>query len=649
MGLLARLGRGLLAAGATMLLAGAEYRSHPPLRPLDPPAGRPAADGPAFHAHPARGDDKNNGSKAAPWKTIGHALGRLRPGDTLYLGGGVYRERVYIARAGRADAPITLRSAPGERAVIDASLPEFFDAPADAWEPHPDGAVGEFRSRRAYPNLRDVLGSFGDSMIGLQTYHHAKDLRAASQVYDWEDWARIEQTDLKPVYLGPGVWYDRETGRIHIRLTHTTLPEPVPNYKGETDPRKVPLVLAPFDAIPLHLDGARHIRLQDLTVRGAGYTAILLDHAQHVELVNVTVWCGTYGMRAAQTGPLTLTRCRLYGNVAPWTFRSDGGKRDYPGRPHRNLSRLNTHALLEIEAGRESSVYATPQNDNWEIAHGEFTDAHDGLYLGAINVRFHHNTIDNLQDDGLYLSPMYARHRLDKKDPEIHILQNTFTRMLTALAFGGTESATTDRVFVCRNVFDLRGPVPTGRPTTKSPQPSYSTGKVIGDHGSPPWPAMNIYHNSFVMTGARDAAMATSGGSKPATPRRVFNNVFLHLDRLPGYIGPDPAANAAADGNVYWAPGTTDKVAAGLFDRYRKSEAFPASQKLHPAGSDAGSRVIDPTFEKAEADWRVTNDYRPRAGSPLKGAGVPLPADWPDPLRPKDGKPDIGALPAKDR
>jgi hypothetical protein len=360
----------------------------------------------------------------------------------------------------------------------------------------------------------------------------------------------------------------------------------------------------------------------------------------------VTVWCGTYGIRAAQTGPLKLTGCRLYGNVAPWTFRSDASKRDYPGRPHRNLSRLNTHALLEIDAGRESSVYAFPQNDDWEIAYGEFTDAHDGLYLGGINARFHHNLVDNLQDDGLYLSPMYARHRLDRKDPEVHVYQNEFRTMLTALAFGGTEATTSDRVFVYRNVFDLRGSVPTGRPTTKKAEPTYATGKIIGDHGSPPWPALTVYHNTFVAAGSRDAAMALYGGARERNPRRVFNNVFLHLGRLPGYVGPDPAGNATGDGNVYWAPGTADKLAAGLFDRYRKSEVFAASKKLHPPGSDAGSRVVDPMFEKVEADPKAANDYRPKATSPLKDAGMPLPAEWPDPLREKDAaKPDAGAIP----
>jgi hypothetical protein len=617
----------------------ADVRSHPPLRQNPPASNRPAARGPAYFVHAAEGDDALPGTKDAPWRTVAHALERLKPGDTLYLYGGVYYENVYVALAGRADAPITIRSVPGEQAVIDGGFREFFDSAADAWEPEPKGARNEFRSKRAYPNLRDVLGSFGDSMIGLQTYHHVKDLRAANELIDWEDWDNQAGTDIKPVYCGPGLWYDRETGRIHARLIHTRLPKPVPNYAGETDPRKLPLVLAPFHSVPLHLDGAAHVRVQDVVIRGAGYTAVVLDHARHVEFDNVTVWCGAYGVRAARTGPLKLTGCRFYGNVAPWTFRTDGSKRDYPGRPHRNISRLNTHAIIELDAGRESSVYATPQNDNWEIAHCEFTDAHDGVYLGGVNVRFHHNRLDNFQDDGVYLSPMYQRHRLDKKDAEIHIFQNHFGTMLTALAFGGPEPAAPDKVFVYRNVFDLRGNVRTGRPTARRGEPALTPGKLIGDHGSPPWSALNVYHNTVAAAGGtRDAAMASFGGTRAGHPRRVFNNVFVHGARVPALAPPDPAANVAADGNVYWAAGTPEKAAAAFFDRFRKSPAFEASKKLYAPGSTANCRVADPLLDR---------DFRPRAGSPLVDAGVELPADWPDPLRKGDrGKPDVGAVPA---
>jgi hypothetical protein len=627
----------LLLAAAPAFAA--DVRSHPPLRQNPPASNRPVGKGPGHFVHPTRGDDAKDGTRASPWRTVGHALKQLKPGDTLYLHGGVYYENVYVALAGRADAPITIRSAPGEQAVIDGGLKEFFDSPQDAWEPEPKGAANEFRSKRTYPNLRDVLGSFGDSMIGLQTYYHAKDLRAANELIDWEDWEKQAETDIKPLYCGPGLWYDRETGRIHVRLGHTATPKPVPNFHGEPDPRKLPLVLAAFNSVPLHLDGAKHVRVQDVVVRGSGYTAVVLDHAQHVEFDNVTVWCGAYGIRAARTGPLKLTGCRFYGSVAPWTFRTDGSKRDYPGRPHRNISRLNTHAIIELDAGRESSVYATPQNDNWEISYCEFTDAHDGVYLGGVNVKFHHNLLDNFQDDGIYLSPMYQRHRLDKKDAEVHVYQNRFGTMLTALAFGGPEPAAPDKVFVYRNVFDLRGGVQTGRPTARRAAPGLTSGKLIGDHGSPPWSAMNVYHNTVVTAGqSRDAAMASFGGTRAGHPRRVFNNIFLHGGKLPALMPPDPAANVVADGNLYWAPGTPEKTAAAFFDKFRKSPAFLLSKKLHAPGSTTNCRVADPRLDK---------DFRPGAESPLIDAGVELPADWPDPLRQADkGKPDIGAIPA---
>jgi hypothetical protein len=341
-------------------------------------------------------------------------------------------------------------------------------------------------------------------------------------------------------------------------------------------------------------------------------------------------------------------RSALHGNVAPWTFRGDGSKRDYPGRPHRNISRLNTHALLDIESGLESSVYATPQNDRWELAYSEFTDAHDGVYLGAINCRFHHNLIEGLQDDGIYLSPMYHRHRLDKIDPEIHVYQNVFRGLLTALAFGGTETVTRDKVYVYRNVFDLRLPVQTGRPSTQSPQAGFDRGKLMGDHGSPPWPTMFIYHNTIVAAEpSRDVAMAALAATGAGNPRRTFNNVFYHLARLPGYVPADAAKDAVGDGNFYWSPETTPPQAKALFDRYRSSPAFAESKKRYPSGSDTNSRVADPKLARVSASVEGASDYQLGAASPAIDAGVDIPAEWPDPLRAADkGRPDVGAIPA---
>ena len=62
-----------------------------------------------------------------PWRTLQHAVGQLTAGDTLYLRGGVYYEHLYLTAVGEPEAPITIRTFPGEQAILDGSLREFFD------------------------------------------------------------------------------------------------------------------------------------------------------------------------------------------------------------------------------------------------------------------------------------------------------------------------------------------------------------------------------------------------------------------------------------------------------------------------------------------------------------------------------------------
>src|SRR5437870_13912967 len=100
----------VIAWSSVSLPAATAPLSHPPLRVPPRPVDRPLAEGPACYADSKRGDDRNDGSKAAPWRTVAHALRQLKAGDTLYLRGGVYYERAYVSLVGRQDAPITIRS-----------------------------------------------------------------------------------------------------------------------------------------------------------------------------------------------------------------------------------------------------------------------------------------------------------------------------------------------------------------------------------------------------------------------------------------------------------------------------------------------------------------------------------------------------------
>jgi nitrous oxidase accessory protein NosD len=69
-----------------------------------------------------RGSDRNRGTAAKPYASVAKLANSLRPGQTGCLRAGVYRGRVKIRRGGRAGAPATIRSAPGEQATVRGRL-----------------------------------------------------------------------------------------------------------------------------------------------------------------------------------------------------------------------------------------------------------------------------------------------------------------------------------------------------------------------------------------------------------------------------------------------------------------------------------------------------------------------------------------------
>jgi len=49
--------------------------------------------------------DDANGSEAAPWKTIRRSLDALKPGDTVYIKKGKYREYILLSSKARDGFP----------------------------------------------------------------------------------------------------------------------------------------------------------------------------------------------------------------------------------------------------------------------------------------------------------------------------------------------------------------------------------------------------------------------------------------------------------------------------------------------------------------------------------------------------------------
>src|SRR5262249_41743720 len=156
-----------------------------------------------------------------------------------------------------------------ELVTLDGGIPEFELSPITAWEPYADGAPGEFRSTKTYPDVETttgelqvtLLGRFVDSLQPLHGYWHHPDLQSDNAYLTLGAGEKVKPD--AHVYCGPGLWYDKETDRIHVRLAHTKLPGlGDDNYRGETDPRKIPLVVAAWAHGPvLTLKDSRHVRL----------------------------------------------------------------------------------------------------------------------------------------------------------------------------------------------------------------------------------------------------------------------------------------------------------------------------------------------------------------------------------------------------
>jgi hypothetical protein len=603
------------------------YRSHQPLRPLPAASHRPLDKGPAYFVDPVNGDDRQSGTREKPWKTINYAAKKLKPRATLYLRGGIYWEKVVARLTGSAEAPITIRSYPGELAILDAGHREFFEDPANAWEAFSGGGEVEYRSKKAYPGPH-VGGNLADSMIPLRMYGSFVDLRSPQ-----ESEIKKQKTAIG-VYVGPGVKRDETTGRIHIRLRHTTLKGlGDKNYRGEIDPRKMKLVIASDDTA-LEIQGTQHLRLQDIVIRGAS-TAVRLVDSEGIEIDGVTLYAVRYGMNVARTAGLRVANSAFRGFDAPWHPRASG-------------TDVDCFCPLDLVTVRSGS--------NIEFAYNEFTDHHDCIEIGDVDyLTFHHNHIDGFNDDGIDVD--------QQKVGKCHIYQNRISRCLTAFSIhrSSVASDSTAGFYIYRNIIDLRRGIYSHPPSSLTewneddPKDGLNRrGRLIADHGSPIWPPLFFYHNTVLQKhppyrAQYGSEMGTAGMKQ--TRRRVFNNVFVHhrlydLKRKGFIFAQKPAeVDLQIDGNLFWGledhAGQNDHIAT-----FRKSKAFEESKKRYPPGWLAHDLIADPHFKSLTTDFAKATDLTLQKGSPAVNAGILIPKEWPDSLRAQDpDSPDVGAVP----
>ena len=603
------------------------------------------------------GDDGNSGlSQGEAFRHVAYGVEQLEAGDTLFLGGGVYVEHVTIESKTR----VTIRSLPGEDAIIDGARDDFRENSGPLWRP---GAVaGEFVTGLAYPANTDrgaILDP--DRHIRLVTYSRLEDLQAENETFgplepgQGPDGPTIETagpfTKRPWVYMGPGLHQDNEVF-IHLRLSHTNLAIPeLADYDGPEEPNQVPLAIWTAPEPTVTISRCQTLHLEHLTVRFGGGRSILIRSSKEVALDHLTVLAGPYGLEVGKDCErTTITNCAFDGGLPPWSFRSDR-KNGYTmvGGEKNGLAERTIRTLAY---SRGSSSTTTFENC-------EFTNAHD-ILLNGPNTVFRHNWVHNINDDGVFVG---------RTATNLRITGNVFEKCLTVVSLASTSKS--GPIFLHRNLIDLRVATAGRRPLTNpdavtgDERPVMRFGNMFKSNFADP--DLTVFHNTVLINQSQRAVFNLFRSYDGTSRRWVLNNIFVGIDnagatdRPLAYL-PAITDDAETDGNCYWGIDREPRIRlvvrepAGIrFGRIGGTDAsgdpdlltsdyFLDSTTAHPPGYEAHGTTTDPRLRRytEPLPFPLVEDLRLAEGSSAHHGGIELT----DPvLREIDGNPPAGQRP----
>lgn len=313
--------RGALDAAAvqTAFAASRERYAAPVTEPK--PIPRTVGEPMQFHVSPLGNDawsgtlpKPNAAGTDGPFQTLDRAGSVLQPGDTLWLGGGVYRDILRPGASGTAEAPITIRSQPGEKPLISglAPLTNWRDEGGGIWSaPMPWSlghmnqlfADGEMLTEARWPNNTGTLfepvrakaaGGTVDTLTdpalpGGQDFWKGAWLWCAGGA-SWHCWARqvtgydaaTHTLTFTPPFPNDDRWYKPRAGNHYVLMgVRAALDAPGewwfdPETRrvllippGGRDPNTL-LVEAKHKTTVIDLADRSHIKLIDFSFRGGG-------------------------------------------------------------------------------------------------------------------------------------------------------------------------------------------------------------------------------------------------------------------------------------------------------------------------------------------------------------------------------------------
>jgi hypothetical protein len=509
----------------------------------------------------------------------------------------------------------------------------------------------------------------------LVNYSNIEDLRADNETFEkifstvGDDRELVAVVGADPesglnywfprVYMGPGYWLNKGTRKIHLRLAHThNNIEGLADYRGETDPRKVALALSGNDKPTLRVRGSSYVRLKNLSVRFGGTATVHIENTSSVTFDHVRFYCSEMGMTSGGNTNLLLQHCSFNGGLPDWLFRGDQ-KSEYKYleggiEKKNNLAHKTTLTLLNPSHADRGT----------EIHHCEFINSHD-MYLRG-DVKFHHNYVHNLNDDGLFVS---------NNGTAALISENVISKCLYSITRPDPRDEPSGPVYIFRNLIDQRTPTAGYRPGITLKRSPWRNG-MFYKNGQFAGPLYFFQNTALIYTeSAPHACFGLFITEGSVHQRCSFNNIFIAIDYLKGINRPitwlpTPEHIDITDGNLYHRIGIgsthllyhpayskiVDDVTVVVPGRYFASldelyssindPIFEDSKLDHLPGYESNSLNVSPMFRNIDPTGKPqsNDDFRLKPTSPAVNKGILLP--WAlrelDPYSDIDNLPDMG-------
>ena len=561
------------------------------------------------------GSDGNSGTLISPWQTLEYALGKLSPGDTLNLRGGVYYENgIKTDLKGTASAPITIRSYPGERAVIDGGVPYFKNTPNSEWE-LVNSDIQLYQSKRTFlEGFSFVRAWLVDDDVQLVEYESAANLESTNYG---------PLNGLAPLYMGPGLQL-RSDGHLYIRLEY--------NPNDLTDASGKPIAPIPSDINPNHnklavffsdyiflLDGAGYLHFKDLDFSHAEYLMDVRNGSHHITLSGCHLNYSNQGLvLRANIHNWEIYNCEFNNGVPDYIYWTDVKNRDVDV----------TEAYPEFQ-----SAAINGSIPGFDIHHNLFRNMFDGLKVeaGTTNTRITDNVFKHIRDDAINLSRGIGN---------VEVAHNMLWRVMGGIANLSSDE-TPGQVYIHHNVIDNSAYQRGGRPGNYRADnwPVWTIGSPFTEHddgNKASW--WKLYNNTIISRQDPGHQWAPAGPDEvTGNPEKyVFNNIFYTLDERVIFRDDLASLGSHYDGNiVYRNAGASLPLFTNFGDggRYYSLLDFRANSgtdweerglEIDP-GFDLAA-INDPTFDPAVIweRYRPTNEQVFTSGAFYKGL------DWPE-------------------